>query len=91
MDGLLAEFVKEARHTDLPIANSDWESLVADCWLRKESVKRKFEMGKSLLCLAVAGKKVYGGWQASGEVDLMEVLGRAKESGLGAIFGLRIL
>ena len=31
VDGLDAEFVKEARHPNLPIANSDWEPLVADC------------------------------------------------------------
>ncbi len=31
VDGLVAEFVKEARHPNLPIANSDWESLVANC------------------------------------------------------------
>ncbi len=41
--------------------------------------------------MLVAGKEVYGGWQASGEVDLMEVLGQAKEAGVGAVFGLRIL
>ena len=58
---------------------------------QREREKRNPGGGKFFLCLAVAGKKVYGGWRASGEVDLMEVLGQAKEAGVGAVFGPRIL
>ena len=58
VDGLVAEFVKEERHLILLVANSDWESLVTNCWLRRKSVRREIPEGKTLPLPYHCGKKV---------------------------------